>query len=95
VVRKCNNTGYFTNWGIYGDVDYALTDKWNIIGGLRYSKDEKDFTWYIPQTTFAAVRTDIGNLLFQPVNAVASDSWVQVTGRLVTRVLFGIKLLLM
>lgn len=82
--ESVNNTGDFTNWGIYGDIDYALTDKWNIIGGLRYSKDEKDFTWYIPQTSFAKLRPGVGNLLFQPVNTAASDSWDQVTGRLVT-----------
>jgi len=82
--ESVNNTGDFTNWGIYGDVDYALTDKWNIIGGLRYSKDEKDFTWYIPENSFAAMRPGVGNLLFQPVNTSASDSWDQITGRLVT-----------
>jgi outer membrane receptor protein involved in Fe transport len=82
--ESVNNTGDFTNWGIYADVDYALTDKWNIIGGLRYSKDEKDFSWYIPQTTFTAVRPGVSNLLFQPTNTSASDTWDQITGRLVT-----------
>ncbi len=82
--ESVNNTGDFTNWGIYGDVDYAVTDKWNVIGGLRYSKDKKDFTWYIPPTTFSAVRPGVSNLLFQPNDSAASDSWDQVTGRLVT-----------
>jgi len=78
-----NNTGDFTNWGIYADVDYAITDKWNIIAGLRYSKDEKDFTWIIPPTSFAEQRPGVSNLLFDQVNMAASDSWDKVTGRLV------------
>jgi len=82
--ESVNNTGDFTNWGIYADVDYAINDKWNIIGGLRYSKDEKDFSWYIPLTSFATVRPGVGNLLFPQVDMSANDSWSKVTGRLVT-----------
>tara|TARA_B100000446_G_scaffold90034_1_gene84740 strand:+ start:32059 stop:34593 length:2535 start_codon:yes stop_codon:yes gene_type:complete len=48
-----NNTGEFTNYGIYGDIDIAVTDKLNLIFGLRYSKDEKDFTWENPTATLA------------------------------------------
>ena len=94
--ESVNNTGDFTNWGVFADIDYAITDKWNIIAGIRYSKDEKDFTWFIPQNSFAKVPTnqliadlgapqiDIGNVLFEQVNTVASNSWEQTTGRLVT-----------
>lgn len=78
------NTGDFTNWGVYADVDYSLTDKWNIIGGLRYSNDEKYFTWYIPQNDFAQVRPGVGNIIFSEVDMAAKDSWDQITGRLVT-----------
>ncbi len=82
--ESIHNTGDFTNWGIYADVDYSISDKWNVIGGLRYSKDKKDFSWYIPQTNFAEVRPGVNNLLFQQVDMKASDSWSKVTGRLVT-----------
>ncbi len=78
------NTGDFTNWGVYGDIDYSITDKWNIIGGLRYSKDTKDFTWHIPETSFAQIRPGVSNLIFPTVNMAASDEWSQTTGRLVT-----------
>lgn len=78
-----NNTGDFTNWGIFADVDYTINDKWNVIGGLRYSKDEKDFTWFIPPTSFATIRPGVGNLIYQQVNTAASDDWSKVTGRLV------------
>jgi len=78
------NTGDFGNWGIYADVDYAINDKWNVIAGLRYSRDEKDFTWFIPETTFTEFRPGVGNALFPMVDLKASDSWDKLTGRLVT-----------
>lgn len=92
--ESINNTGDFTNWGIFADVDYAINDKWNIIVGLRYSKDEKDFTWDIPVNSFSTVPTNslmpagvqvpIGNIIFPQVDLAASSSWSKVTGRLVT-----------
>lgn len=86
--ESVNNTGDFTNFGVFADVDYALTDKWHIIGGLRYSRDEKDFSWFIPETSFAAVRPGVSNQLFPQVDLAASDSWSKVTGRLVTNYQF-------
>ncbi len=53
--EEVRNTGKFTNYGIYGDIDVAVTDKLNLIFGLRYSKDEKDFTWENPTATMASV----------------------------------------
>lgn len=91
-----NNTGNFTNWGIFVDVDYAITDKWNVIAGLRYSNDDKTFTWHTPVNNFATVPVNsviamqggeqipLTNVLFDAVNYNASDSWDKITGRLVT-----------
>jgi iron complex outermembrane receptor protein len=45
VTETMDNTGDFTNWGIFGDVTYQLTGTVRIVGGLRYSADEKDYTW--------------------------------------------------
>lgn len=53
--EEVRNTGKFTNYGIYGDIDIAVTDKLNLIFGLRYSKDEKDFTWENPTATMATL----------------------------------------
>jgi outer membrane receptor protein involved in Fe transport len=82
--ESVNNTGDFTNWGIFADVDYAVNDKWNVIAGLRYSQDDKDFSWYIPKTTFAQHVPGVSNLLFPEVDLKASDDWEKVTGRLVS-----------
>lgn len=91
--ESVNNTGDFTNWGIYADADWKLDDQWNILAGLRYSKDEKDFSWYIPLTSFALQRPGVGNILFNntldtsgniaPI--FASKSWDKITGRLVAQ----------
>lgn len=78
------NTGDFTNWGIFADLDYAFTSKWHLIAGLRYSKDSKDFSWFIPATTFAETRPGVSNQLFSQADISASDSWSKVTGRLVS-----------
>ena len=89
------NTGKFTNWGVFADIDYAVTDKWNVIAGIRYSKDEKEFSWFIPPTSFAYIPQNqlvadmggqqlaVGNILFEQADKQASNAWEQTTGRLV------------
>lgn len=86
--------GDFTNWGIYGDVDYQLTDRWNVLFGLRYSNDEKTFSWRNPPNTFNAFRPGIPDLIFAPNplypearsgTLTASDDWDKLSGRAVAR----------
>jgi len=81
--ENVQNQGDFTNWGIYADVDYMINDKWSIIGGLRYSKDEKEFSWLTEDSSFATIRPGVSNLIFPVVDLKAKDSWDKVTGRLV------------
>ena len=81
--ENITNQGDFTNWGVYADIDYSITKKWSIIGGLRYSKDQKDFSWYIPLTEFSQVRSGVNNLILPQTDLVTSDSWDHITGRLV------------
>ncbi|MEX2963580.1 TonB-dependent receptor [Microbulbifer sp. TYP-18] len=90
-VERVENTGDFTNWGIYFDLDYAFTDKFNLIAGLRYSADEKSFTWLTPGTNFRGRRTEIEEVIFSTADNYnvgqgvrrASDKWSATTGRLV------------
>jgi iron complex outermembrane receptor protein len=53
--ESITNTGDFTNYGVYGDVTYQLGDKWTFSGGLRYSHDDKEFSWLIPNNTNAEI----------------------------------------
>ncbi len=88
------NKGDFTNWGIYGDVQYHVNERLDLIAGLRYSEDEKEFSWLFPPTSFAALRPGVSNQIFtlDPEYASAyttplkaSDNWSQTTGRAVAQ----------
>ena len=88
------NDGKFKNLGIYGDVDYQLTDRWNILVGLRYSADDKTFSWRNPPNTFTAIRAGTPDLVFVPIEGfeeartgtlVANHDWDNVSGRAVAR----------
>ncbi len=92
------NNGDFTNWGLYGDVDVQLTDRLNVIVGLRYSNDKKTFSWRNPPNTLDAVRPGVLDLAFPPDEdypeardgvLVASHDWNKVTGRAVARYQFS------
>ena len=88
-----DNTGDFTNWGVFGDLTYQLTDTVRLAGGLRYSKDDKDFSWQTyPSDLDWPVAPAILN--YDPSQTGAdpedyydkftdSKSWDKVTGRLV------------
>ena len=77
------NNGEFVSYGIYSDFDFQLTDKWNVFFGIRYSEDEKDFSWQVSETQFAQVRPGVGNILFPAREQLwQSKSWSKTTGRL-------------
>jgi len=40
------------SWAVFGSLDYKATDRWTLQGGLRYSKDKKDFVAERPDPTF-------------------------------------------
>ncbi|WP_295803441.1 TonB-dependent receptor [uncultured Microbulbifer sp.] len=87
--ESVENTGDFTNYGVYADFDYAVTDRLSVLAGLRYSSDEKSFTWLTPGTSFE--RDGVEEVIF-PAGASynvgegvrsASDKWSATTGRIV------------
>ena len=43
-----NNTGKFSAIAGYGDTIWHITDKLNFTVGVRFTHDEKDFTWFTP-----------------------------------------------
>lgn len=88
-----DNTGDFVNWGIFADATYQLTEKFRIAAGLRYSYDEKEYSW---QTYMADLDWPVEpeRVNYQPTDTgaegddrfnkfVRKDDWSQVTGRLV------------
>ncbi|MEH6588852.1 MAG: TonB-dependent receptor [Halioglobus sp.] len=88
-----DNEGEFTNWGVFFDVTYQLTDTVRLAGGLRYSYDEKDYSW---QTFPSEVEWSLppARVAYDPADTGAdpedyfnkfedSEDWNKTTGRLV------------
>ncbi|MFT5711394.1 MAG: iron complex outermembrane receptor protein [Halioglobus sp.] len=93
VTETMDNTGDFTNWGVFADLTYQLTDTLSVAGGLRYSADEKDYSW---QTFASNIDWPFAPFIlnYDPALTGAdpadylnkfsdSESWSKVTGRLV------------
>ncbi len=88
--ERIDNDGDLYNWGVFTDVDITLTDNFSLIAGLRYSKDQKDYSWFTPVNTFAALRPQTENIIFgvAPGEVVgqkveATEEWDKVTGRMI------------
>jgi iron complex outermembrane recepter protein len=47
---------------VYGDVIWHLAPKWNLTTGLRFTHDEKDFSWYNPTRTATQLDADLATL---------------------------------
>jgi len=45
------NHGYSRADALYGDVIWHVADRWNLTTGVRFTHDEKDFSWYNPTRT--------------------------------------------
>ncbi|MBU2181259.1 MAG: TonB-dependent receptor [Gammaproteobacteria bacterium] len=80
------NRGKFTSYGVYSDVDYQFNPQWGFTAGLRYSRDDKDFSWEIKERSFAGAMSGLTDFLFPLMPQLdANNSWSKLTGRAVTR----------
>ena len=70
---------------VYGDVIWHLTPQWNLTTGLRYTRDQKEFSWYEPVRNAGAVDMGVAGLtqagFFQQV--------AQMQGQAVANQLYG------
>ena len=88
-----DNTGDFVNWGVFGDASYQITDTVRVSAGLRYSYDEKEYSWQTFDQRldwpFAPARvaydpSQTGAPADQWFNKFTQkDDWNKTTGRLV------------
>jgi len=46
--EQINNNGRFKAYAIYGDVIWHLSDKLNLTTGVRFTRDQKQFSWFNP-----------------------------------------------
>lgn len=54
--------GRYKATAIYGDVIWHLAPKLNLTTGVRYTRDDKRFSWYSPPRTAAGLDDSIGRL---------------------------------
>jgi iron complex outermembrane recepter protein len=47
---------------VYGDVIWHLTDKLNLTTGVRFTRDQKEFSWYNPERTATALDASLAEL---------------------------------
>ena len=45
------NRGYSRAYAAFGDVIWHLGTQWNLTTGVRFTHDERDFSWYNPERT--------------------------------------------
>ncbi|WP_372864311.1 TonB-dependent receptor [Spongiibacter sp.] len=84
VTETMTNKGDFESYGVYSDADFSVTEKLNLLAGLRYSKDKKTFSWEAPLTDFPLSQAQGENFFFNSDGVeTASEHWDKITGRLV------------
>jgi len=94
--EEVENHGEFTNIGIFSDVNITLNEDFNLLLGLRHSRDEKTLSWWSPTTSFADVRPGATNQFFNAAGDFgfttpndelieATESWSKTTGRAVLK----------
>jgi iron complex outermembrane receptor protein len=89
-----DNTGDFVNWGVFIDGTYQLTDTVRLAAGLRYSYDEKKYSWQTFDNSFSTWPFLPLRVNYDPSRTGApqdqwydeftsKDDWSKTTGRLV------------
>jgi iron complex outermembrane receptor protein len=61
--EEINNVGHFKAYAAFGDVIWHLSDNWDLTTGLRYTEDQKYFTWYTPPRQANAFDNTIAQLV--------------------------------
>jgi iron complex outermembrane recepter protein len=56
------NHGYSRAYAAYGDVIWHLGGAWNLTTGARFTHDERDFSWFNPPRTAAALDSSLATL---------------------------------
>ncbi|CAM5254701.1 hypothetical protein RLIN73S_02681 [Rhodanobacter lindaniclasticus] len=46
--EQINNNGRYKAYALYGDVIWHLSDKFNLTTGVRFTRDQKRFSWFNP-----------------------------------------------
>jgi iron complex outermembrane recepter protein len=56
------NHGLYHSAAVYGDVIWHVASQWNLTTGVRFTHDEKDFSWYNPPRYAPGLDAALGEL---------------------------------
>jgi iron complex outermembrane recepter protein len=56
------NHEYSRAAALYGDVIWHIADRWNLTTGVRFTHDEKDFSWYNPTRTATQLDANLATI---------------------------------
>ncbi|WP_158882684.1 TonB-dependent receptor [Rhodanobacter sp. L36] len=68
--EQINNTGHFKAFAAFGDVIWHLNDRLNLTTGVRFTRDQKEFTWFNPPRQADAFDQTIAALKSNAVDGV-------------------------
>jgi iron complex outermembrane recepter protein len=60
--EQINNVGHFKAYAAFGDVIWHLNDRFNLTTGIRFTRDQKEFSWFNPPRQAAAFDQTIAEL---------------------------------
>jgi iron complex outermembrane receptor protein len=84
--EEVDSSGRYESWAVYGDSTWSITDRVNLSAGLRYTRDDKEFSLFT-QYQNQLVGADFGLAFYnngQPVlDETQREDWENVSGRLV------------
>ena len=60
--ENMNNTMTSNSYAFYGDAIWHLASNWNLTTGVRYTHDQKDFSWYNPPRTAPGLDANLATL---------------------------------
>lgn len=65
------------SWSVFGNVEYDINDMWTVVGGLRYTEEEKDLDYTnVDLTGLYAFLTGIGAVPLTPFRPAPGDAFV-------------------
>lgn len=69
--EQINNNGRFKAFALYGDVIWHLSDRLNLTTGVRFTRDQKQFSWFNPPRQAPALDETIDALDAMGILAMA------------------------
>lgn len=78
--EEIDNVGKFKAYAAFGDVIWHLSDKLDLTTGLRYTEDQKDFTWFTPLRQATAFDQTVAELVASGVYGLLPPQAQQALG---------------